>query len=57
MQYQDFSSDENSVFIFIFHTCEDTTVVMTTSVSANRKLPSQHRALFFSFTNQSSAKT
>ena len=48
MYYQDFSRDENSVSIFIFHTCEDTTVVMTTSVSAiNRKLPSQHRTLSF----------
>ena len=40
---------------FLSFTCEDITVVMTTSVSANRKLPSQHRArLPFSFTNQSS---
>ena len=46
MKNQDFSSDENSVSIFIFHTCEDITVVMTTSVSANRKLPSQHGARY-----------
>ena len=43
---------------FLSFTCEDTTVVMTTSVSGNKKLPSQHRArLLFSFTNQSSWKT
>ena len=29
---------------FLSFTCEDITVVMTTSGSANRKLPSQHRA-------------
>ena len=29
---------------FLPFTCEDITVVMTTSVSANRKLPSHHRA-------------
>ena len=32
---------------FLSFTCEDITVVMTTSVSANRKLPSQHRAFTF----------
>ena len=32
---------------FSSFTCEDITVVMTTLVSANRKLPSQHRAFTF----------
>ena len=48
MKYQDFSSDENwySVKIqFLSFTCEDITVVMATSVSANRKRASQHLAI------------
>ena len=45
MKYQDFSSDENLVSsedtIFIFHTVK---ISRSTSVSANRKRASQHRA-------------
>ena len=45
MKYQDFSSDENLVSsedtkLFLSFTREDITVVMATSVSANRKRPS-----------------
>jgi len=59
MKYQDFSSDKNivsneeTIIIFISFTCEDVKVVLTTSVSANTILLSQHCAcLPFSFTNQ-----
>ena len=38
---------------FLSFTCEDITVFMTTSVSANRKLPSQHRARFPFFIHKS----
>ena len=37
--------------VFLSFTCEDITVVMTTSVSANGKLPSQHRAFNFLINN------
>ena len=40
MKYQDFSSDENLVSsedTILSYTCEDTMVVMATSLSANRK--------------------
>lgn len=62
MKYQDFSSDEDFVSreetIFIFRIYEDGKVVITTSVLANRKQPSQDRArLTFSFTNQPPWKT
>ena len=50
MKYQDFSRDENLVssedtIIFLSFTCADITVVMATSVSANRKRASQHLAI------------
>ena len=48
MKYQDFSSDENLVSsedTILSFTCEDMTVFIASSVSANRKRGSQHLAI------------